>query len=48
MLICNICKYININSTKILHCTLVLSQLDYVISMLSMAPTTMIKPYQAT
>ena len=45
-LIQNIRKYININTTKMLLSTLVLSQLDYVNSILSMAPTTTIKPYQ--
>ena len=48
MLICNICKYINIDTTKMLLCTLVLSQLDYVNSILSRAPTTTVKPYQTT
>ena len=38
--ICNIGKYININTTEMLLCTLVLSQLDYVNSILSRAPTT--------
>ena len=37
-LISNICKYINIDTTKMLLCTLVLSQLDYVNSILSRAP----------
>ena len=45
-LICNIHKYININTTKMLLCTLLLHQLDYVSSILSRAPTTTIKPYQ--
>ena len=45
-LIHNIQKYININTTKMLLCTLVLSQLDYANSILSRAPTTTIKPYQ--
>ena len=48
MLICNICKYININTAKMLLCTLVLSQLDYVNSILSRAPATTVKPYQTT
>ena len=42
----NIHKYINIDTTKMLLCTLVLSQLDYINSILSRAPTTTIKPYQ--
>ena len=46
MLICNICKYINIDPTKMLLCTLVLSQLDYVDSILSRTLTTTITPYQ--
>ena len=46
MLVCNICKYINIDTTKMLLCTLVLSQLDYVNSIVSRAPTTTMKPYQ--
>ena len=45
-LISNIHKYINIDITKMLLCTLVLSQLDYVNSILSRAPKTIIKPYQ--
>ena len=45
-LISNIHKYIIIDTTKILLCTFVLSQLDYVNSILSRAPTTTIKPYQ--
>ena len=45
-LIQNIRKYINIDTTKMLLSTLVLSQLDYVNSILSMAPATTIKPYQ--
>ena len=45
-LIQNIWKYINIDTTKMLLSTLVLSQLDYVNSILSMAPATTIKPYQ--
>ena len=45
-LISNIHKYININTTKMLLCTLVLSQLDYVNWILSRTPTTTIKPYQ--
>ena len=45
-LIQNIDKYININTTKMLLSTLVLSQLDYVNSILTRAPTTTIKPYQ--
>ena len=45
-LIQNIRKYININTTKMLLSTLVLSQLDYVNSILSRTLTTMIKPYQ--
>ena len=48
MLICNIHKYINIDTTKMLLCTLVLSQLDYVNSILLRAPTTTIEPYQTT
>ena len=43
-LIQNIRKYINIDTTKMLLSTLALSQLDYVNSILSRAPTTMIKP----
>ena len=46
MLICNICKYINIDNTKMLLCTLVLSHLDYINSILSRVQTTTIKPYQ--
>ena len=45
-LICNIWKYIKINTTKMLLSTLVLSQLDYVNSILSRSPTSTIKPYQ--
>ena len=45
-LIQNIGKYINIDATKMLLSTLVLSQLDYVNSILSMAPVTTIKPFQ--
>ena len=48
MFICNIHKYINIDTTKMLLCTLVVSQLHYVNSILSRAPTTMVKPYQTT
>ena len=46
MLIQNIQKYINIDTTKMLLSTLVLSQLDYVNSILSKAPATTIKPYK--
>ena len=42
----NIRKYIDIDSTKMLLCTLVLSQLDYANSLLSRTPKTIIKPYQ--
>ena len=45
-LIQNIQKYINIDTTKMLLSTLVLSQVNYVNSILSMAPATTIKPYQ--
>ena len=45
-LIPNIQKYINMDTTKMLLSTLVLSQLDYVNSILSRAPTATIKPYQ--
>ena len=45
MLIHNICKYINIDIAKMLLCTLVLCQLDYVTSLLSRVPTTTVKPY---
>ena len=45
-LIQNIQKCININTTRMLLSTLVLSQMDYVNSILSMAPVTTIKPYQ--
>ena len=45
-LIRNIWKYIDIDSTKMLLCTLVLSQLDYANSLLSRTPKTIIKPYQ--
>ena len=45
-LISNIQKYIDIDSTKMLLCTLVLSQLDYVNSILSRKLKTIIKPYQ--
>ena len=48
LLIWNICKYINIDTAKMLLCTLVLSHLDYVNSILSRAPTTIVKPYQTT
>ena len=48
MLIHNICKYINIDTTNMLLCTTVLSQLDYVKSILSRAPTTTVKPYETT
>ena len=44
-LISNICKYINIDTTKMLLCTLALSQLDYINSILTRAPKTIIKPY---
>ena len=40
-------KEVNIHKyTKMLLCTLVVSQLDYVNSILSRAPTTTMKPYQ--
>ena len=45
-LIHNSHKYINTDTTKMLLCTLVLSQLDYVNSTLSRVPTTTRKPYQ--
>ena len=45
-LIRNIRKYIDIDSTKMLLWTLVLSQLDYANSLLSGTPKTIIKPYQ--
>ena len=45
-LIQNIGKYINTDTTKMLLSTLVLSQLDYVNSILTRAPITMTKPYQ--
>ena len=45
-LICNIWKYINIGTTKILLSTLACGQLDYVNSILSRAQTSTIKPYQ--
>ena len=45
-LIRSIQKYIDIDSTKMLLCTLVLSQLDYANSLLSRTPKTIIKPYQ--
>ena len=48
MLICNIHKYINTDTAKMLLCTLLLSQLDYVNSILSRAPTTTVKLYQTT
>ena len=44
-LIWNIQKYINIDTTKMLLSTLVVSQLDYVNSKLSRALTTTIKQY---
>ena len=44
--ISNIQKYIDIDTTKMLLCILVLSQLDYVNSILSRTPKTIIKPYQ--
>ena len=40
----NIHKYINIDTAKMLLCTLVLCQLDYVNSILPRAPTTTVKP----
>ena len=46
MLTHNIHKYINIDTTKMLLCTLILCQLDYVNSLLSRIPTTTVKPYQ--
>ena len=46
MLIHNICKYINIDTAKMLLSTVILSQLDYVNSTLSRAPTSTVKPYQ--
>ena len=45
-LIHNIQKCININTTKMLLSTLVLSQLDYMNSILSRTLTATIKPYQ--
>ena len=45
-LIQNIQKYINIDTTKMLLSTMVLSQLDYVNSILIRAPITTTKPYQ--
>ena len=45
-LISNIQKYTDIDNTKMLLCTLVLSQLDYVNSILSRTLKTIIKPYQ--
>ena len=45
-LVRNIQKYIDTDSTKMLLCTLVLSQLDYANSILSRSPKTIIKPYQ--
>ena len=45
-LISNIWKYIDIDSTKMLLCTLVPSQLDLVNSILSMTPKTITKPYK--
>ena len=45
-LIRNIRKYINTDTTKMLLSTLVLSQLDYVNSILTRALITMTKPYQ--
>ena len=48
MLIHNISKYINIGTTKMLLCTLVLSQLDYVNSILLKSPIATTKPYQTT
>ena len=48
MLIHNIHKYFNIDTAKMLLFTLVLSQLDYVNSILSRAPTTTVKPYKTT
>ena len=45
-LIQNIRKYINTHTTKMLLSTLLLSQLDYVNSILTRAPITMNKPYQ--
>ena len=46
MLIHNICKYININTAKMLLPTLVLSQLDFINATLSRAPISTVKPYQ--
>ena len=48
MLIHNICKYINIDTARMLLYILVLRQLDYVNSILSRAPSTTVKPYQRT
>ena len=45
-LILNIWKYINIDTTKMLLSILVLSQLDYMNSILSRALTATIKPFQ--
>ena len=45
-LIQNIQEYINIDTTKMLLSTMVQSQLDYVNSILTRAPITMIKPYK--
>ena len=45
-LISNIQKYIDTDTTKMLLCTLVLSQLDYVNSILSRTPKTITIPYQ--
>ena len=46
ILLHNIHKYININTANMLLSTLALSQLDYVNSILSRAPTSTVKPYQ--
>ena len=48
MLIHNICKYITIDTAKMLLCTLVLSRLDYVNFTLTREPTITAKPYQTT
>ena len=48
MLINNIHKYYNIETTNRLLCSLVLSQLDYVNSILHKALASTNKPYQTT
>ena len=48
MFICNIHKYLNIDTCKVLLCSLVLSKLDYVNSILYKASPKTTKPCQTT